>query len=67
MGRGAWRAIVPGVTESDVTEHIYIHKRVVTFFFHLMAWGISHALIFDFIVKHVVSFRDIPIAYMSDH
>ena len=66
-GQRAWRAAVPGVTESDVTEHIYIHKRVVTFFFHLMARGVSHAFIFGFIVKHAVSFHDIPIAYMSDH
>ena len=67
MGRGAWRATVHGVTESDVTEHIYIHKRAVTFFSHLMARGISHAFIFGFIVKHAVSFHDIPVAYMSDH
>ena len=34
-----------------IIAFIQISRRVVTFFFHLMAWGISCAFIYGYIVK----------------
>ena len=38
---------------SITTVLIQISRTVVTLFFHLAAWGVSHAFIYGFIVKQV--------------
>ena len=50
----AWWAAVYGVAQSWTRLKrlsIHIRRRVMAFFFHLMAWGISHAFIYGFLVK----------------
>ena len=38
---------------SITTVLIHISRTVVTLFFHLVTWGVSHAFIYGFIVKQV--------------
>ena len=33
MDRGAWRATVPGVTESDTIQQLHLHNNISFFYY----------------------------------
>ena len=47
----AWECLTLWGQTRIITMQIQIRKRVVTFFFHLMTWDLSHAFIYGFTVS----------------